>query len=300
MIHNFQELLEKAKAEKTRTVSVAVAADRAVLETIRDAQEMGLIHPVLVGDGEKIDAIAAEIGLSGYRLVDAPDEADAVEKAVRLVRDHEAEVLMKGLVNTSTYMRGILNKEWGLRTGRLLSLLAVYEHPKYHKLLYCSDSGINVAPDLMQKKDIMTNALLAMKNLGLENPKTAILAANEMPNDKIAASYDAVRLVEMVKNGEIPPCIAEGPLSFDITFDKHAAEHKGFASEVSGDPDFLVFPSIEAGNILGKSWLYFDHAKWAGIVLGASAPAILGSRSDTPEIKINSIALACLAADKIS
>ncbi|MCD8097303.1 MAG: phosphate butyryltransferase [Lachnospiraceae bacterium] len=299
MIHNFQELLEKAKAEKTRTVSVAAAADPAVLETIRDATRMGLIQPILVGDGEKIDAIAAQLSFHEYRLVDASGEEDAVEKAVRLVHDREAEVLMKGLVNTSTYMRGILNKEWGLRTGRLLSLLAVYEHPGYHKLLYCSDSGINVAPDLMQKKDIMTNALLAMKNLGLENPKTAILAANEMPNDKIAASYDAVRLVEMVKNGEIPSCIAEGPLSFDITFDKHAAEHKGFASEVSGDPDFLVFPSIEAGNILGKSWLYFDHAKWAGIVLGASAPAILGSRSDTPEIKINSIALACMAADKI-
>ncbi|MGI6095452.1 MAG: phosphate acyltransferase [Lachnospiraceae bacterium] len=298
MIRNFHELLEKAKGEKARTVSVAVAADRVVLETIRDAAEIGLIHPILVGDGEKIDAIAAEIGLSGYRLVDAPDETEAVEKAVRLVHDHEAEVLMKGLVNTSPYLRGILNKEWGLRTERLLSMLAVYEHPKYHKLIYCSDSGINVAPDLMQKKDIMTNALLAMKNLGIENPKTAILAANEMPNDKVAASYDAVRLVEMVKNKEIPPCIAEGPLSLDITFDRHAAEHKGFASEVSGDPDFLVFPSIEAGNLLGKSWLYFDQAKWAGIVLGASAPVILGSRSDTPEIKINSIALACLAADK--
>ncbi|MDO5134759.1 MAG: phosphate acyltransferase [Eubacteriales bacterium] len=298
MIHNFQELLEKAKTERTRTVSVAVAEDKVVLETIRDAAEIGLLHPILVGDGEKIDAIAAEVGLTGYRLVHAPDETAAVEKAVRLVRDGEAEVLMKGIVNTTPYLRGILNKEWGLRTGRLLSLLAVYEHPGYHKLIYCSDSGINVAPDLMQKKDIMTNALLAMKNLGLENPKTALLAANEVPNDKVSASYDAVRLVEMVKNGEIPPCIAEGPLSFDVAFDKHAAEHKGFESQISGDPDFLVFPNIETGNVMGKSWLYFDRAKWAGIVLGASAPVILGSRSDTPEIKINSIALACLAADK--
>ena len=205
---------------------------------------------------------------------------------------------MKGIVNTAVYMRGVLNKEYGLRTGNLLSLLAVYELPQYHKLIYCSDSGINVAPDLEQKKVIMRSALNAMKNLGFENPNVATLTANEMVDPKVISTVDAVALVEMVKKGELPPCTAEGPIAFDVAFDKHAAEHKGIDSKIAGEVDLLIFPNIEAGNIMGKSWLQFNGAKWAGIVLGAAAPVILGSRSDTPEIKINSIALACLAAAK--
>lgn len=203
---------------------------------------------------------------------------------------------MKGLVNTSVYLRAILNRENGLRSGRLLSLLAVYELPQYHKLLYCTDSGINVAPDLKQKKDIMTNALLSMKSIGIENPKTAILTANEMLDPKVQSTVDADALVKMVNNNEIPSCIAEGPIAFDVAFDEHAAKHKGIDSKIAGDVDLLVFPNIETGNVLGKSWLRFNNAKWAGIVLGATNPVILGSRSDTAEIKVNSIALACLAS----
>ena len=230
--------------------------------------------------------------------MDCPDEAEAMKTAVELVRNKTADVLMKGIVNTAVYMRGVLNKEYGLRTGNLLSLLAVYELPQYHKLIYCSDSGINVAPDLEQKKVIMRSALNAMKNLGFENPNVAILTANEMVDPKVISTVDAAALVEMVKNGELPACTAEGPIAFDVAFDKHAAEHKGIDSKIAGEVDLLIFPNIEAGNIVGKSWLQFNGAKWAGIVLGAAAPVILGSRSDTPEIKINSIALACLAAAK--
>ena len=145
---------------------------------------------------------------------------------------------------------------------------------------------------------IMTNALEAMKKFGLERPKTAILTANEMLDPKVISTVEAAALTEMAAKGEIPPCIPEGPISFDIAFDKAAAEHKGIQSKIAGDVDLLIFPNIEAGNIMGKSWLHFNQAKWAGIVLGAAAPVILGSRSDTPEIKINSIALACLAAAK--
>ena len=297
MFENFQQLLQQAQAVRPRRLSVAVAQDEAVLTAVKKAADLGFVKPVLVGDGAEIEKIAAKIGFTEYEIVDRPEQADAVEAAVRLVREKKADVLMKGLVNTSVYMRGILNKEWGLRTGRLLSLLAVYELPQYHKLIYCSDSGVNVAPSLAQKKDIMTNALLAMKNLGMARPKTAILTANEMYDPKVAATVDAAALVEMVQNGEIPDCIADGPISFDVAFDAHAAAHKGVDSKISGDPDLLIFPSIEAGNLLGKSWLQFNGAKWAGIILGAAAPAVLGSRSDTPEIKINSIALACLAAD---
>lgn len=298
MLKNFTDLLERVKSIEPRTVSVAVAQDEAVMSAVRDAAKIGFIKPVLVGDGAKIREIGEKIGFTDYELVDCPDEAEAMKTAVELVRNKTADVLMKGIVNTAVYMRGVLNKEYGLRIGNLLSLLAVYELPQYHKLIYCSDSGINVAPDLEQKKVIMCSALNAMKNLGFENPNVAILTANEMVDPKVISTVDAAALVEMVKNGELPACTAEGPIAFDVAFDKHAAEHKGIDSKIAGEVDLLIFPNIEAGNIMGKSWLQFNGAKWAGIVLGAAAPVILGSRSDTPEIKINSIALACLAAAK--
>ena len=298
MLKNFTDLLERVKSIEPRTVSVAVAQDEAVMSAVRDAAKIGFIKPVLVGDGAKIREIGDKIGFTDYELVDCPDEAEAMKTAVELVRNKKADVLMKGIVNTAVYMRGVLNKEYGLRTGKLLSLLAVYELPQYHKLIYCSDSGINVAPDLEQKKVIMRSALNAMKNLGFENPNVAILTANEMVDPKVISTVDAAALVEMVKKGELPPCTAEGPIAFDVAFDKHAAEHKVIDSKIAGEVDLLIFPNIEAGNIMGKSWLQFNGAKWAGIVLGAAAPVILGSRSDTPEIKINSIALACLAAAK--
>lgn len=298
MLNNFQDLIEQVKKIEPRKVSVAVAEDEAVLTAVRDAANLGFIKPILVGNKEKICKIADKIGFLEFQVIDCENEEEAMKTAVSLVKNKEADVLMKGLVNTAVYMRGILNKEYGLRTGRLLSLLAVYELPQYHKLIYCTDSGINVAPDLAQKKVILTSALEAMKNLGFENPKAAMLTANEMVDPKVISTVDAGALVEMVEKGEVPSCIAEGPIAFDVAFDKHAAEHKGIDSKIAGDVDLLVFPNIEAGNIMGKSWLQFNGAKWAGIVLGAAAPVILGSRSDTPEIKINSIALACLAAAK--
>ena len=298
MLKNFKELLQKAQSVPPRRVSVAVAEDESVLTAVCSAAEMGFVKPVLTGDGDKIHMIAQKIGFTGYELIHQADPAAAVEAAVRAVREGKANVLMKGLVNTAVYMRGILNREWGLRTGRLLSLLAVYELPQYHKLLYCSDSGVNVAPILDQKKDILVNALLAMKSLGVECPKTALLTANEMVDPKVPSTVDASALVEMAQKGELPPCVAEGPIAFDAAFDARAAAHKGIDSCIAGDVDLLIFPNIEAGNILGKSWLHFNNAKWAGIILGAAVPAVLGSRSDTPEIKINSIAMACLAAEQ--
>ena len=217
--------------------------------------------------------------------------------AVRAVKDGGAQVLMKGLVNTSIYMRGILNKEHGLRTGRLLSMMAVYEAPGYHKLVYCSDSGINVAPTFEQKKDILKNILIATRAIGLENPKVAALTANEMVDPKIQSTVDAAGLVEYARSGELGlPCVIEGPIAFDVAFDPHAAAHKKIDSKITGETDIVIFPNMEAGNIMGKSWIHLCKCRWAGIVLGATNPVILGSRADTPEIKLNSIALACLAA----
>lgn len=298
MLKNFDDLLAKARSCGVSKVSVAQAEDQEVLKAVKLAEDMGLINPILVGDKNKIEESAKAVGLKKYEIVHVENSDDVALEAVKVVRSGEAKILMKGLVNTSVYLRAVLNKEHGLRKGTLLSLLAVYELPGYHKLLYCTDSGVNVNPSIEQKKDILTNSLLALKSMGLEMPKVAALASNEIVDPKIPATVDAALLVEMVKNNEIPNCIIEGPIAFDVAFDSNAAKHKGIDSKISGDVDLLMFPNIETGNVLGKSWLHFNNAKWAGIILGASRPVILGSRSDTADVKINSIALACLTSNQ--
>lgn len=299
MLKNFDEVLEKVRSIEPFTVSVAAAEDRELLLAVKAAADLGFVRPVLAGDPKAVGDICAEIGLKPLDILEAHGEEEAVAVAVKAVREGGAQVLMKGLVNTSIYMRGILNKEHGLRTGRLLSMMAVYEAPGYHKLVYCSDSGINVAPNLEQKKDILKNILLATKSIGLETPKVAALTANEMVDPKIQSTVDAAGLVEYAASGALGaelPCVIEGPIAFDVAFDPHAAAHKKIDSKITGETDIVIFPNMEAGNIMGKSWIHLCRCRWAGIVLGATHPVILGSRADTPEIKLNSIALACLAA----
>lgn len=297
MLRNFEDLIEAAKSAPRSVISVAGAEDRAVLEAVKLAEDLGLVRSVLVGRQAGIESLAKEVGLTAYEIVEAESPEAAVEAAVQVVREGRASILMKGFVNTSVYMRGILSRDRGLRTGRLLSLLAVYEVPGYHKLIYASDSGVNVSPDLAQKKDILANSVLALKTIGIPEPKVAALTANEMVDPKVGATVDAAALVEAVRSGELPSCVIEGPIAFDVAFDAEAARHKGVESRIAGDVDLLIFPNIETGNVLGKSWLHFNKAKWAGIILGASHPVVLGSRSDTAEIKLNSIALAHLAAN---
>ncbi len=298
MFKDFDEILDMAKQRGPFTVSVAAADDREVIESVKMATDMGMINPILVGDSDKIMALLKELDMKAVPVVDASDEAEAVRKATLLVKNGKAQVLMKGFVNTSVFMKAVLNKEEGLRSGRLLSHMAAYEIPGHKKIVFCSDSGINVSPSLKQKKGILTNALMAIKSMGIEKPKVAALAANEMVNPKIPATVDARALVEMNENGEIPNCIIEGPIAMDVACSSEAAKHKGIDSKVAGDVDLFFSPYIEVGNILGKSWLYFNKAKWAGIVLGATNPIILGSRSDTAEIKLNSVAMACLSCNK--
>lgn len=295
-LKNFAELLEAVKRRPPVTVAVAAAEDEELLKAVKLAESMGFVKPILVGDAEKVEALVRRVGLERATIEPAAGPDLAAARAVELVKNGEARVLMKGLVNTSVYLRAILSREKGLRTGRLLSLLAVYELPQYHKLIYAADSGINVAPDLNQKKAILENSLEAMRRMGFTRPKVAALASNELVDEKIPATVDAAALAEMGRAGTFGDCEIEGPLSLDIAFSREASEHKGFESRISGEADLLIFPNIEAGNFLGKSWLLFNQAKWAGLVLGAGAPVILGSRSDTSEVKINSIALGCLSA----
>lgn len=297
MIKDFNDLIEKAKSIEKSTVCIAGAEDRELLKAIKLGTDIGFIKSILVGNMEEIKGIVKEIGLKDYEIINAEGAEEAALVAVKIVKSGRAKILMKGLINTSIYMRAILNREFGLRTKRLLSLMAVYDIPSYHKLLYCTDSGVNVSPSLEQKKDILTNTLMAIGEMGLKMPKVAALTANEIVDPKIQATVDAGELVEMVKKGKIPQCIIEGPIAFDVAFSKSSAEHKGINSKIAGDVDVLMFSNMETGNVLGKSWLHFNNAKWAGIILGGTNPIILGSRSDTAEIKINSIALACLISN---
>lgn len=296
MLKDFNELIAKAKSGRQYKVCVAAAQDAELLHAVKLAVDMGFMRPILVGNEKVVRDLAAEVGLTDFELVACDDTDECAAVAVEIVKSGQADVLMKGVISTTTYMRAILNKETGLRSGGLISALAVYELKEYHKLIYCSDSGINTAPVLEQKQAILANALGAMKRLGMDCPNVAALTASETVHPKIQASVDADMLVKMSEKGEIPNCVIEGPIAFDVAFDRHAAEHKGIASKISGEVDLILAPNIETGNALGKSWLTLSKAKWAGVVLGTTHPVVLGSRSDTAEVKINSIALACLLA----
>ena len=296
MLKNFTDLLDKAASGPAYRVCIAAAADAEIISAAKMAQERGIMHPVLVGDESNLRALCAKAGLADYSLLPCDSEAQCAEIAVKAVQGGKADVLMKGTLNTSDYLRAILNKEYGLRGGSLLSALAVYEVREYHKLIFCSDSGMNTAPNLEQKLGILNNALGAMQKLGFAKPKVAALTANEAVDSKVPATVDAKALTDMAARGETLPCLLEGPIAFDVAFDRAAAEHKRINSAISGEVDLILAPNIETGNALGKSWLTLNKAKWAGVILGTSRPVVLGSRSDTAEVKINSIALACLLA----
>ncbi|PIE67542.1 MAG: phosphate butyryltransferase [Deltaproteobacteria bacterium] len=296
MFSDFKELIRNVQSGPTFRLCVAAAEDRELLEAVKIAADLGFAHPVLVGDARRVPELANAAGLKDYELVPSDGPEQSAAQAVSMVRQGQAEVLMKGAINTSQYLRAILNREAGLRSGDLLSALAVYEVKEYHKLIFCSDSGINAAPDLEQKKAILTNALNAMRRLGFERPLVAALTASEVVHPKVPATVDAAELARLAQEGAFGECVVEGPIAFDVAFDRRAAEHKGLDSQLSGNVDLLLAPNIETGNALGKSWLTLSKAKWAGVVLGTTHPVVLGSRSDTPDVKINSIALACLLA----
>ncbi|MBV7274344.1 phosphate butyryltransferase [Clostridium sp. PL3] len=295
MYKTFHEIIARAKEGKCTRICVAAAEDGEILKALEETGKMGLTKGILVGRKEKIKELLEENQLSeSFEIIDAVSDEKAVEKAVVLTRSERADVLMKGLVNSSIFMKKVLDKENGLRTDRIISHMACYEIPGYEKLLFCTDSGINVAPNLERKIAILKNALGALSKMGYQQPKVALLAANEMVDPKVAATRDAADIMGIYQNGVFENCIMEGPLAFDVIFSAEAAKHKGIKCEISGQVDLLLCPSIEVGNALGKSWLHFNNARWAGLVLGGTKPILMGSRSDTFEVKVNGIALACL------
>lgn len=283
-----------AKQSNKRTLVLAVAQDNHALQAAYQANQQSIVNLILVGDKIAIEKIASEhnYDLHDIEIVNEPDKKLAVEKAVRLVNEGEAEILMKGNVGTGVLLKGVLNKEWGLRSGELLSHFALFELATYHKLISLTDVAMNIAPELMDKVSILKNAVGYMNKLGFEKPKVAAIGAVEMVNDAMPATLDAALLSKMAQRGQIQNCIIDGPLAFDNAISKKSAELKGIKSEVAGDADLLLLPDIEAGNVLYKAFVFFAKAKVAAVILGAKAPIVLTSRADSEESKLNSILLA--------
>lgn len=298
MIKNFEELLSKAKANGPKKISVACAQDDDVLKAIKAAYEQGIVNGYLIGNEAEIRKIAAEINLdlSGFEVINIVDMAEASLKAVELVSSGKAEIVMKGLVDTSIILKAVLNKEVGLRTGNALSHVAIFDVPTYHKILLVTDAAMNIAPDLYTKKQIIENSLVVTKALNIETPNVGIIAAKEKVTESMPATVDAGALVKMNLEGEIAGCKVGGPFALDNAVSKEAAEIKGIKDPMAGDVDVLLCPTIEAGNVLYKALNFLANAKSAGIIVGAKAPVVLTSRADSDESKLNSIALGVLMA----
>lgn len=299
MIKKLDQMLDVLKGSEKVVLSVAAAHDEEVLLAIKSATEMNIITPILVGQEDKIRKISDEINfdLNGIKIIDKETIEECAEVAVKLVSSKEADFVMKGLLDTSVILKAVLNKEWGLRTDSLLSHVMVYEVGFYPKLLVTTDGGMNIAPNYEQKVKILKNAIKATEPLGLETIKVCALAAKEKVNPKMQATVDAKALEDACKNGEFGEnVIVEGPLAFDLAVSKDACEVKGFKTEVGGDVDIMLMPTIEVGNGIGKAFTYAAGAKSAGIIMGAKAPIVLVSRADTHESKLYSIAYGAIVA----
>ena len=294
--NEFESLVNKAKSMGRAKVAVAAAADKEVLEALKLAEVEGLITPVLIGDIEQIKCLSEEIGLNlaGSELINETNPLAAANKAIDAVIDGQAHFLMKGLINSSDFLRAVLRPERGLRTGRLLSHFAAFQVPGFSRLLFVTDGGLNIAPNLAQKKEILQNSLLYLKDIGMDSVNVIVLTANEVASPKMPSTMDAQALAEMYQAGEFPGAIVEGPLALDGAVSAVALKHKGIASQINGDVDLFLVPTIEVGNVLGKSMVYFAGATMAGIVLGAQVPIVLTSRNDTPRSKFMALTMAAL------
>jgi phosphotransacetylase len=294
----YEKLLERCRGLAPVPTAVAYPCEETALAGAIDAAQKGLITPFLVGPAAKIAEIAKAkgIALGDTRVVDVPDSRAAAAKAVELVRGGEAELLMKGSLHSDEILGAVIAKETGLRTGRRLSHVFIMDVPTYHKVLIVTDGAINIAPTLEDKVDICQNAIDLARTFGIERPKVAILAAVETVNSKMPATLDAAALCKMAERGQIKGGLLDGPLAFDNAISREAAKIKGIRSDVAGDPDILVAPDLEAGNMVAKQLSFLADADSAGLVLGARVPVILTSRADSLRSRIASCAVAVLAA----
>jgi phosphate butyryltransferase len=297
-IRTFSGLVEAAKAKGPKTVAVAAADQSEVMLAGLDAEVAGLAEVILVGDADKIRKIAREeaFDISRMEVIDLPEPGEAAVQVMSLVSQRRADIAMKGRIETSDFLRAALQRELGLRTGRLFTHVAAFEIPGFSRLIFISDAGVIVAPNLEQKVQIVQNAIFVAHALGVNRPRVAVLAATEIVNPKIPTTLDAANLSKMADRGQIRGGLVDGPLALDNAISPESVKIKGIKSEVAGHADILIAPDIEAGNVLAKAITYFAQGKMAGVVVGARCPLILPSRSDTREAKLVSLALGVMLA----
>lgn len=301
MSKNFDDLLSRVKECKRKKVSVAVAQDEPVLEAIKAAKEQGVADAILVGDKNKIKEIADSIGMdiTQFEVIHEPDVKKAALFAIQLVSSGRADMVMKGLVDTATFLRSVLNKEVGLRTGKVMSHVSVFEIEGFDRLIFLTDAAFNTYPDLKAKVQIVQNSVSVAHACGIECPKVAPVCAVEVVNPDMPATIDASLLSKMNDRGQIKGCVVDGPLALDNALSEEAAHHKGITGPVAGKADVIMLPNIETANVMYKTLTYTSKSRNGGILVGTSAPVILTSRADSFETKVNSIALAAVVAESI-
>ena len=296
-LSQLRELIDKS--HKPKKLVLAASEDAHSLNAVINAANQKIIRPIFVGDREKTFGMAEILNLDigKYEFVECSDPMESIVASVKMVHDGTADVLMKGKVGTSDMLRAVLNKDYGLRTGKLLSHFAYFEVETYHKLIAVTDVAMNIAPTLTEKIHILNNSVTVLNNLGIEIPKVAVLGAVEKVNTEMSATLDAALLSKMNQRDQILNCLVDGPLAFDNAVSLESARFKEIKSEVAGDTDLLLMPDIEVGNVLYKTLVFFAKAKVASMIVGASAPIVLTSRSDSEQAKFDSILLAAVAAN---
>jgi phosphate butyryltransferase len=298
VLKSMNDLRRLVEGGPRRKLVLAAAQDQHSLGAVVRAWKDNIIEPIFVGDKEGIESICAanNYDITGIRIIHEPETEKSVETAVRMASNREADILMKGKIGSATLLRCVLNKEWGLRTGNLLSHFALFEVDTYQKVIAVTDVAMNIAPTLQDKIAIVNNSVSCLNRLGYKMPKVAVLGAVEMVNENMQATLDAALLSKMNQRDQIKNCIIDGPLAFDNAVSLESAQLKGIKSEVAGDTDLLLMPDIEVGNVLYKSLVFFAKAKVASIILGALVPIVLTSRSDSEQAKFDSILLAAAAS----
>jgi phosphate butyryltransferase len=296
MFKNLDELVQAALSKGPVPIAVAAAHDPDVIEAMKQARELKLADGIFVGNSEKILALAQKVGLEipAERIIHEADESMAARKAIALVREGKARLLMKGKINTAALIRAVLDKDAGLRTGRLLSQVIVFQVPGFSRLMIMTDAAINIAPRLEEKSEICRNAIEVARALGIENPNLAALCALKFVNPEMPATVDAAGLTLMNRRGQLRGAYVEGPVALDVPLSKFAADRKAIISPLVENTSIFVAPDIEAANILYRAILYFAKGESGGVVMGARVPLILLSRAETPETKIRSIAIGIL------
>jgi phosphate butyryltransferase len=297
LILNFDDLERAIKDFPRHKVAVAAAHDLAALEAVAAAKERNIADYRLVGDRDQILKLAYEnkLDIDKAAIDHEPDQVKAAKKAVQLVSGGECDILMKGYIHTDDLLREVLNKEYGLRADSIMSHVFIWEAATFGRLIFITDGGMNIAPDLVMKANIIMNGVYLARIFGIDRPKVAVLAAVEMVNPAMPATVEATCLAKMCDRRQFSlPCAIDGPLALDNALSEKAARHKNIAGEVAGHADILVVPDIEAGNMLAKTYAFLTGGDTAGVVVGAKAPVVLTSRADSARSKLYSIASAVL------